>query len=378
MREFEVRTKSFALLVSRAVHGPIRRLAAILTVAAVAAVGVSALPASGAEPSGRAAELRRADDVLAARSRSAVLELYALQSQVRAAEGRAAEVRARADAVARERAAVARQLRIARVSLGVAQAGLADRLRALYEQGGTDPLTIILGSESLEDALAAIDGLGFAAQQDRTLVARTREARSTLARLAERLDGRASELARLGRQADAHATALAARESERERYVASLAREQRLNADQLAALQRQVAEAQARTTRFESRPVATASTAAAGTAILDAVPAAPTPAEPTSGAAATTATPAGRTLVVSATGYAIRGRTATGLPTGWGVAAVDPSVIPLGTRFSVPGYGEAVAADVGSAVRGNEIDLWFPSHAKALAWGRRTVTIIVR
>jgi 3D (Asp-Asp-Asp) domain-containing protein len=83
-------------------------------------------------------------------------------------------------------------------------------------------------------------------------------------------------------------------------------------------------------------------------------------------------------LAVSATGYAIRGRTATGLPTGWGVAAVDPSVIPLGTRFYVPGYGEAVAADVGSAVQGNEIDLWFPSHAKARSWGRRTVTIVLR
>jgi len=149
MREFQVRTKSSTLLGSRAVHGPTRRLAAILTVAAVAAVGVSALPASGAESSSRAAELRHADDALAARSRSAVLELYALQSQVRAAEGRAAEVRARADAVARERAAVARQLRIARVSLDAAQAGLAQRLRALYEQGGTDPLTIILSADSL-------------------------------------------------------------------------------------------------------------------------------------------------------------------------------------------------------------------------------------
>jgi 3D (Asp-Asp-Asp) domain-containing protein len=83
----------------------------------------------------------------------------------------------------------------------------------------------------------------------------------------------------------------------------------------------------------------------------------------------------GNTMVVSATGYALPGRTATGIPVGWGVAAVDPSVIPLGTRFSVPGYGEAVAADVGSAVRGATIDLWFPTRAQALAWGRRTVTI---
>ena len=60
------------------------------------------------------------------------------------------------------------------------------------------------------------------------------------------------------------------------------------------------------------------------------------------------------------------------------MAAVDPAVIPLGTRFFVPGYGEAVAADVGASVRGNEIDVWFPTRAQALAWGRRTVAIVIR
>jgi 3D (Asp-Asp-Asp) domain-containing protein len=83
----------------------------------------------------------------------------------------------------------------------------------------------------------------------------------------------------------------------------------------------------------------------------------------------------GRTITVVSTGYALPGRTATGLPVGLGVAAVDPSVIPLGSRFSVPGYGEAVAADVGGGVHGAMIDLWFPSLGQAHAWGSRTVTI---
>ena len=50
-------------------------------------------------------------------------------------------------------------------------------------------------------------------------------------------------------------------------------------------------------------------------------------------------------------------------------------MIPLGTRMTIPGYGEGVAADTGSAVSGYTIDLWFPTLADALAWGRRTVTI---
>jgi 3D (Asp-Asp-Asp) domain-containing protein len=76
---------------------------------------------------------------------------------------------------------------------------------------------------------------------------------------------------------------------------------------------------------------------------------------------------------VVATVYDLPGSTATGLPVGWGIAAVDPSVIPLGTRVVVPGYGIAVAADTG--VYGASIDLWFPTAAQALAWGRHTITI---
>jgi 3D (Asp-Asp-Asp) domain-containing protein len=82
-----------------------------------------------------------------------------------------------------------------------------------------------------------------------------------------------------------------------------------------------------------------------------------------------------RTLTVTATAYTLHGTTATGAPVGYGVVAVDPSVIPLGTRMTIPGYGEGIAADTGGAVRGAVIDLWFPSAGQAAAWGRRTVTI---
>ena len=95
-------------------------------------------------------------------------------------------------------------------------------------------------------------------------------------------------------------------------------------------------------------------------------------------AAPVAATSAGRTLTVTATGYSMPGTTATGLRVGWGVAAVDPSVIPLGTHMTIPGYGAAVAADTGGAVSGATIDLWFPTVAQANAWGRRVVTIVLR
>lgn len=82
-------------------------------------------------------------------------------------------------------------------------------------------------------------------------------------------------------------------------------------------------------------------------------------------------------LKVDAVAYHLPGRTALGIPVRKGVVAVDPKLIPLGTKLHVPGYGHSIAADVGIAVKGRIIDLWMPSHAAASKWGRRTVTITV-
>ena len=344
-----------------------------MTVAAVAAFCGFALPASGAQSADEAETLRRAEAALAERSRAAVLELYALQSQVRRADAELAATRNRVAALERERASVAATLEVARRSVDTAHRGLEQRLRALYVQGSTDPIAVILSADSLEDALETIDGLGFAARQDRMLIARTRAARAKLARLQKRLAARAEVLGAAVRDAETRAAALAAREAERRAFVASLEHERQLKAGQIASLQQAASAADARTATLSdgARP--------SGIALLDAVPAgaAAAPHEPAAASSPSARSPA-RTLVVSATAYSLRGRTASGLPTSWGVAAVDPAVIPLGTRFFVPGYGEAVAADVGSSVRGNEIDLWFPSRAQARGWGRRTLAIVIR
>ncbi|HNW91483.1 MAG TPA: 3D domain-containing protein [bacterium] len=69
------------------------------------------------------------------------------------------------------------------------------------------------------------------------------------------------------------------------------------------------------------------------------------------------------------------GITATGVRAGYGIVAVDRRVIPLGTRLYVEGYGPALAADVGGAIRGNRIDLCFNTHAEAVRYGRRRVKV---
>ena len=73
--------------------------------------------------------------------------------------------------------------------------------------------------------------------------------------------------------------------------------------------------------------------------------------------------------------YGCTGMTASGVRAGFGVIAVDPSVIPLGTKLFIPGYGRAVAGDTGGAIRGNRIDLGFNSNGEAMQWGNRAVTV---
>jgi 3D (Asp-Asp-Asp) domain-containing protein len=71
------------------------------------------------------------------------------------------------------------------------------------------------------------------------------------------------------------------------------------------------------------------------------------------------------------------GITASGIPARYGVVAVDPSIIPLGTRVFIPGYGLALAADTGGDIVGNRIDLCFESYGEAMRFGRRNVKVYI-
>lgn len=57
------------------------------------------------------------------------------------------------------------------------------------------------------------------------------------------------------------------------------------------------------------------------------------------------------------------------------VISVDPKVIKLGSKVYVEGYGTAIAADTGGAIKGNKIDVLLPSQKEALKWGRKTVKV---
>lgn len=93
-----------------------------------------------------------------------------------------------------------------------------------------------------------------------------------------------------------------------------------------------------------------------------------------------------KTFYVEATAYTAycagcSGTTATGIDLrsnpGVKVIAVDPRIIPLGSKVWVEGYGHAVAGDTGGAIKGNKVDLFMPSKTSANQWGRKKVQIKV-
>ena len=208
----------------------------------------------------------------------------------------------------------------------------------LYKQGDVSALAVMLGSQSLDDAVTRLDDLNRVADQSREVVAITTDAQVRLARLRATLD--AKRVALDAAVADARATTsalAAARARARRLHRDACDAQQRLKVAQIHALE---ATAQRVVHKSDADPGGRRQSGDAEPRRRDAALA---PAAPATG---------GRTLTVSSTGYSLPGRTATGLPVGWGVVAVDPAVIPLGTRMTIPGYGEAVAADTGSAVRG--------------------------
>jgi 3D (Asp-Asp-Asp) domain-containing protein len=343
------------------VRGLARFRARLLVIAFCCAIcGVAGAASGGATPKAGqhdSAALRRENATLGQRIHSAILELYALDSKLNRVHAQTAALADEHERIARQRQSLRMQLDASQHNLHASRRQLALLIHTLYEQQTDDPLAIVFGAESLEEAITSLDELGHAAQQHRDIAARSRAALTSLHASVRALARENARIDALEAAASRTAASLLAAEGSRRDFVSALSEQRQLNGAQI------------------SRIHATARASAATGVELTARAAATTKTDATSSAPVAVSTPAGRTVTVVATGYAMGGTTATGVPVGWGTVAVDPSVIPLGTRMTIPGYGEGVAADTGPAVQGTSVDLWFPTTQQALAWGRRVVTV---
>jgi 3D (Asp-Asp-Asp) domain-containing protein len=325
-----------------------------MTTALVATLARGVSAETAAELEQQAQSLRDQNAELAVGTRSGLVGLQEIEARLAQTHAELASFRARAAIVRNRRRAVFEELTVARTALSSTRRALAGRLQSLYEHGEADVLEVILGAGSLQAALEAVETLDLAVRQDEELLLKARSETRRLAKLNRVLAGRERELEQLAAARAAAAAALAQARAERMRTLAAMRSATESNGYRIAGL-----EERARTlASVESTPAPVV------------VPGAPRiPPGPASSGV--------RTLTVVATGYALPGRTASGRPVGWGAVAVDPSVIPMGSRLSIPGYGLGVAADTGGAIQGAKIDLWFPSVAEARAWGARVVTITV-
>lgn len=298
---------------------------------------------------------------------SALLQLYAAESSLARARTEEGRLAAHSRALAVEERLARRRTGIVARSLAASQSRLARILRLLYIQGEVDPIAVILGAASLDELVTGLESLDRAAEQNKRLARLAEGQARALQGLRQRLVKRRQALNAARASAHAASAHLAEVTARRAATVSSLRRAGTITVQRLVALQQRARAAQ----RTSVKLAAEAATTPPPSSEPPSVTVEAQPAETAAVAAGS------RTLVVDAVAYHLPGNTASGLPVGQGVIAVDPSVIPLGTRVFVPGYGPAVAADTGTAIRGNIIDLWMPSTAQARAWGRRTVTITV-
>jgi 3D (Asp-Asp-Asp) domain-containing protein len=292
------------------------------------------------------------------REQTALLRLFATDAALARAQQDEQGARSRLASVRGELAAQRVLLAAARANESASQRALALRLNEIYRARPLDAFAILLESRSWSDVSAGLDLLDRLSRSDSALV---RSARAWQAALR----GRARTLKRAEGRVEAVQGALQARvavlqdaDRAQRALLAQLRRERVHAVTALAVTARRDVQRARRVVRPQPHGGGRTSTPL------------PPVAKPPSLSPDTA-------LSVSATAYSLPGHTASGLPVGPGICATDPRVIPLGTRFDVPGYGPCVAADTGSAVIGARIDLWMPEE-RASVYGTQTITITFR
>ncbi len=322
---------------------------ALLTRAALLGAGAALALTAVSNGADRRVTLRSQVGHLRDAESRALLELFAADAAL--ARSRDAVTRLTREAHAQQLGVDESQrlLRLSETNVRRARTVLAERLRASYRTGPIDGLAVVLSASSLADVLDRASIVQRVTEQDATTVAAVTSALRSATTATRNLTRARRRLARALAAARDTSRRLDQARAAKAALLHELRRSVHLAGARIAALDAAAAAAEEKGSHLGggTRP-------------------------PPGGGGTTGGGPSGTFRV---TAYSDHGTTATGIQTRPGVCATDPRVIPMGTRFTVPGYGECVAADTGGDIKGNWVDVWFNTDAEANSWGSQHLTL---
>ncbi len=275
-------------------------------------------------------------------------EISSVSARIASLQGRSAELKDRIVALKAEAEA-------AKARLGRKKTDLTRRARDLYVNGRTSSVELLLSSADISEFMQRSQYQErLAAGDSKMVVEITGEAK----KLAASLD----EMSASKKEIDAMAGEAVAK---KERMTSARREKQQL----LARAGTASAQVQSNASSVETKMKQ-----------LNPQPSKPSPGQPAP--APSGPAPAGKKMNMVATMYCplepgLDDHTATGMKATRGVIAVDPRVIPLGTRMYVEGYGNGIAGDTGSAIKGNRIDLCVDTLEECNSYGSRSVEVTI-
>jgi peptidoglycan hydrolase CwlO-like protein len=230
-----------------------------------------------------------------------------------------------------------------------------ERIRAMYINGTDGYLAIMLSSKDLSDFLSRVDTITRVIKFDNSIIAKLKKNELTIENEKKTLNAENNRLQSL-RASNETVLAKLNNDIKQQKQLLSNAteKEQQLLAEQNSEIE-----------QASHSTVAMAGSQSLSRGSIGSAPAS-----------------SSRVITMQATAYCDNGYTASGMqtrrePGGYSTIAVDPTVIPLGSKVYVEGYGYAIAADIGGAIKGGRIDLFVPSQAEAQSWGRRSVNVYI-
>jgi peptidoglycan hydrolase CwlO-like protein len=230
-----------------------------------------------------------------------------------------------------------------------------ERIRAMYINGTDGYLAIMLSSKDLSDFLSRVDTITRVIKFDNSIIAKLKKNELTIENEKKTLNAENNRLQSL-RASNETVLAKLNNDIKQQKQLLSNAteKEQQLLAEQNSEIE-----------QASHSTVAMAGSQSLSRGSIGSAPAS-----------------SSRVITMQATAYCDNGYTASGMqtrrePGGYSTIAVDPTVIPLGSKVYVEGYGYAIAADIGGAINGGRIDLFVPSQAEAQSWGRRSVNVYI-